>query len=329
MVDDFSRSTWTHLLSCKSNTFHAIKGFLSLIENQFDTSVKIIRSDNDLEFVNNENMTFFQEKGIIHQKTCPYTPQQNGVVERKHKYLLETARALLYQSKLPIKYWGECTLTATFIINELPSNVLNNKSPFELLYNKKPNFPSVLHLLSSKNQGVCGLHDKDVPISVTDGPAADTTFTPPLSSPLTSPNSPSSIISNHDDIPNLQQQSTETHDASPPIIEPDNPQMNPPNLIRSGRTHTTPAHLKDYVYSLPTLQFQNTEPEPHTSTTSFNAICNNNHHVSFNVLQLESQQLIRNISHDCEPSSYEEAVMNPAWQMAMTPEFEALYANHT
>ena len=95
-------------------------------------------SDNDLEFSSSEATCFFQEKGIIHQKTCPYTPQQNGVVERKHKYLLETARALLFQSKLPMRYWGECVLTATYLINRLPTKLLQGKSPYELLYQKKP-----------------------------------------------------------------------------------------------------------------------------------------------------------------------------------------------
>lgn len=101
MVDDYSRSTWTHLLSYKNNALQVIKAFLSMIENQFDTTLKIIRSDNGLEFINNEAASYFQSKGIIHQKSCPYTPQQNGVVERKHKYLLETARALMFHSHLP------------------------------------------------------------------------------------------------------------------------------------------------------------------------------------------------------------------------------------
>ena len=96
LVDDFSKSTWTHLLSCKSNAFHILKAFILMVENQFNTTVKTIRSDNGLEFTSNETTLFFQSKGIIHQKSCPYTPQQNGVVERKHKYILETARALLF-----------------------------------------------------------------------------------------------------------------------------------------------------------------------------------------------------------------------------------------
>lgn len=92
MVDDYSRSTWTHLLSCKSNALQVIKAFLSMIENQFDTTLKIIRSDNGLKFINNEAAFYFQSKVIIYLKSCPYIPQQNSVVERKHKYLLETTR---------------------------------------------------------------------------------------------------------------------------------------------------------------------------------------------------------------------------------------------
>ncbi|XP_019231603.1 PREDICTED: uncharacterized protein LOC109212417 [Nicotiana attenuata] len=101
IVDDFSRSTWTHLLSSKGNAYQVLKGFLNLVENQFGEKVKAVRTDNGLEFTNTETTMLLQSKGIIHQRTCPYTPQQNGVVERKYKYLLETARTLLFQSKLP------------------------------------------------------------------------------------------------------------------------------------------------------------------------------------------------------------------------------------
>lgn len=140
IVDDYSRSTWTQLLSCNSNALQTIKAFVILIENQFNIRIKIIRSDNGLEFTNTKANLFFQSKGIVHQRTCPYTPQQNGIVERKHKYLLETARALLFQSKLPTRYWGECIICATYIINRLPSSSLNNRCPYELLYKRKPKY---------------------------------------------------------------------------------------------------------------------------------------------------------------------------------------------
>lgn len=108
-----------------------------MVENQFNTSIKSNRTYNRLEFTSSEIVSFLQTKGILHKKICPYTPQQNGVMERKHKYLLETARALLFRSKLPLKYQGECILTATYLINRLPSFLLHNKCPLELLYQKE------------------------------------------------------------------------------------------------------------------------------------------------------------------------------------------------
>ena len=68
------------------------------------------------------------------------TPQQNVIIERKHQHLLETSRALLFHSGLPIKYWGECVLTATYLINGLPSKVLKGLSPYHLLFGQAPNF---------------------------------------------------------------------------------------------------------------------------------------------------------------------------------------------
>ncbi|CAH9074461.1 unnamed protein product [Cuscuta epithymum] len=76
--------------------------------------------------------------GIIFQTSCVYTPQQNGRVERKHRHILEIARTIRFHANLPIEFWGECVLTAGYLINRLPSPVIDNKSPYELLYNKPP-----------------------------------------------------------------------------------------------------------------------------------------------------------------------------------------------
>ncbi|KAF5767489.1 putative RNA-directed DNA polymerase [Helianthus annuus] len=114
--------------------------FHKMIKTQFEKNIKRIRCDNGGEFTSNQMMNFYAEQGIILETTCPHTPQQNGVVERKHRHLLETARALKFEASLPKRFWGECILTATYIINRLPSKVIGNKTPYELLHGEKPNY---------------------------------------------------------------------------------------------------------------------------------------------------------------------------------------------
>lgn len=103
--------------------------------------IKCIRSDNAFELGSGTTQsTYFLAKGIIHQTSCVGVPQQNGVVERKHKHLLETARALLFQSNLHVSFWGDCVLTATHLINLFPTSILDNKTPFEILFAKPPTY---------------------------------------------------------------------------------------------------------------------------------------------------------------------------------------------
>lgn len=82
----------------------------------------------------------FAVKGIINQTTCVYTPQQNGFVERRHRTLLNMARALRFHSSVSISFWGDYLLTATYLINRTPSLHLNGITPDEVLYNTAPNF---------------------------------------------------------------------------------------------------------------------------------------------------------------------------------------------
>lgn len=119
------------------------KCFFSLIENQFRTTIKRFRSDNGGEFFNNQLKSFFEMKGAVHQSSCPHTPQQNILVERKHKHLLEIARALKIQADFPNEFWSYCIVTAAYLINFIPSAILNGKTPFEILHGKPP---SISHL---------------------------------------------------------------------------------------------------------------------------------------------------------------------------------------
>lgn len=78
--------------------------FLQYVKTQFGKSVKVLRSDNGTEFVNSVCDAMFKDLGIIHQRSCPYTPQQNGVVKRKHRCILEVTRALKFQAKIPLRF---------------------------------------------------------------------------------------------------------------------------------------------------------------------------------------------------------------------------------
>ncbi|CAL8990607.1 unnamed protein product [Prunus brigantina] len=138
IVDDFTRCTWLFLMTHKSETQNILKSFVTFAHTQLHATVKAIRVDNGSEFLSMRD--FFQTQGIEYQRTCVYTPQQNGVVERKHRHMLIVARALRFQSHLPLSFWGECVLTAVYLINCLPSPLLSTKSPFELLYNHPPSF---------------------------------------------------------------------------------------------------------------------------------------------------------------------------------------------
>ncbi|RHN48942.1 putative RNA-directed DNA polymerase [Medicago truncatula] len=93
--------------------------------------------------------------GIIHQSSCPHTPQQNGVVERKHRHLVDTARTLLINAHAPFKFWGDAILTACYLINRMPSSVLDNEIPHSLLFPKDPLYRVPLRVFGS----TCFVHD--------------------------------------------------------------------------------------------------------------------------------------------------------------------------
>jgi hypothetical protein len=140
LVDDYSRFTWVIFLKTKDETKKSLIHFVSYIENQFQTTLKCLRSDNGTEFAMGD---FFLSKGIIHQKSCVETPQQNGVVERKHQHILNVARSLSFHSNLPLSMWNFSIQHAVHLINRLPSPLLNLKCPYEMLH-KQP--PTIVHL---------------------------------------------------------------------------------------------------------------------------------------------------------------------------------------
>jgi transposase InsO family protein len=119
IVDDFSRFTWVFFLQDKSETQGTLKCFLRRDQNEFELKVKKIRSDNGSEFKNLQVEEFLEEEGIKHEFSAPYTPQQNGVVERKNRTLIDMVRTMFVEFKTSERFWSEAVNTACHAINWL------------------------------------------------------------------------------------------------------------------------------------------------------------------------------------------------------------------
>ena len=137
-IDGFSRFSWLYNLKKKSELFENFLEFKRRVENQSSSKIKSFQSDWGGEY--QPLHSFFKQEGITHRVSSPHTPKQNGTAERKHRHIVETALSLLKQASLPQKYWDEATSIAIYLINRLPTPILQNLSPYEKLYNKIPNY---------------------------------------------------------------------------------------------------------------------------------------------------------------------------------------------
>lgn len=136
-IDDASRKVFVDFLSHKNQVLKAFKRFKSLVENQCGRKIKRFRSDNGTEYTSKDFQKFLEESGIVHEKTVPYTPEQNGLAERMNRTIVEKAKCMLFDAALKKGFWAEAINTAVYIINRLPTKS-NLKSPEEMWTGKKP-----------------------------------------------------------------------------------------------------------------------------------------------------------------------------------------------
>ena len=128
-----------HFLTFKSETQVVFKRFAKRVMNNYSLKIKQIRSDNGTEFKSTGVQEFLDEMGIPHEFSAPYTPQQNGVVERKNRTLIEMARTMLAEYNTPIYWWAEAINTACHIVNRVYLHKFLKKTSYELMVGKKPN----------------------------------------------------------------------------------------------------------------------------------------------------------------------------------------------
>ncbi|TQD71560.1 hypothetical protein C1H46_042906, partial [Malus baccata] len=156
-IDDCTRVSWVYLLKNKSEVMSILPIFHQMIQTQFHAKIQVVRSDNGKEYLNYGLGTFFQQHGIIHQTSCPHTPQQNGIAERKNRHLLDVARSLCSAMHVPKRFWGDAIHTAVFLINRMPSRVLQFQTPIQTL-SQYHSLPSLLHIPPKVFGCVCYVH---------------------------------------------------------------------------------------------------------------------------------------------------------------------------
>ena len=137
-IDDATRYSWVYIIKKKSDVFDTFCNWKSMVEKQYESKIKILRSDNGGEYTSKLFEAYLKKEGIIHQKTVPHTPEQNGVAERLNRTLIESVRSMISDSGLPKTFWAEAVNTANYVKNRSPTSVLN-MTPYEALNNHKPN----------------------------------------------------------------------------------------------------------------------------------------------------------------------------------------------
>ncbi|GJU11082.1 retrovirus-related pol polyprotein from transposon TNT 1-94 [Tanacetum coccineum] len=139
IVDDFSRFTWVYFLHSKDETPEIIKKFIAQVQLNYKAKICKIRTENGTEFKNATLKAYYDKLGIMKQFSIARTPQQNGVVKRRNRTLVEAARTMLIFSRLPKFLWAEAVATACFTQNWSIINTRHNKTPYEMLRGRKPN----------------------------------------------------------------------------------------------------------------------------------------------------------------------------------------------
>ena len=137
-IDEKYKYTWVTLIQSKDRVLEAFKNFQTHICNHFNAKLKILRLDNGGEYTSQAFKQYFAQHEIIHQTSYPYTPQQNGIAERKNIHLMEVARSMMFHTNVPKRFWSGDVMSATYLINRTPTKVLNDLSLVEVLNKTKP-----------------------------------------------------------------------------------------------------------------------------------------------------------------------------------------------
>ena len=155
-TDDYTKYVTVYFLKNKSEVLSKFQEYESMVTNLTGLKIQTLRSDNGGEYTSKEFAKFYASKGIVHQFTNPYTPEQNGVSEKLNRTLIESGKSMLFHAGLPLSFWAEVVNTATYLHNSSPVSSLPDKTPYECWYRRKPDV-SNLKVFGS----ICFVHTPD------------------------------------------------------------------------------------------------------------------------------------------------------------------------
>jgi len=138
MVDDCIRWMTVSILKTKDQAVEAFAKFKAEAENTLGYKVKCVRSDRGGEFLAAAFKEIYENAGIKRQLTAPFTPQQNGVVERRNRTVMEMARSIMKSMRVPGRFWGEAVRHSVHLLNRLPTRPMGSRTPFEAWSGRKP-----------------------------------------------------------------------------------------------------------------------------------------------------------------------------------------------
>ncbi|GJS98506.1 retrovirus-related pol polyprotein from transposon TNT 1-94 [Tanacetum coccineum] len=292
IVDDYSRFTWVKFLRSKDEAPDFIIKFLKMIQVRLQVTVRRIRTDNGTEFVNQTLREYYEKISISHETSVARSPQQNGVVERRNRTLIEVARTMLIYAKALLFLWAEAVATACYTQNRSIVRLRHDKTPYELLHDKPPDLSffhvfGALYYPTNDSDNLEKLHDIDFDELTamasehsSSGPAlhemTPATITPEVIAPIDEVVAPVPVVSTgspssttvDQDAPSPSNSQT-TPETQPPII---------PNDVEEDNHDIEVAHMgNDPYFGIPIPEIPSDQS---SSSDSIHTIMHPGHHIS-------------------------------------------------
>ncbi|CAN0920234.1 Retrovirus-related Pol polyprotein from transposon TNT 1-94 [Linum grandiflorum] len=311
-VDDYTRMMWVFFLEQKSEAFSKFLQFKATAEKESGRQIKTLRTDRGGEFIYKPFMEYCRNNGIKRQLTVRYTPQQNGVAERKNRTIVEMARSMMTAKKLPNQLWAEAVNTTIYILNRSPTKAVQNKTPFQAWHHKRPQVDNLkvfgciayAHISTPNRDKFDQKGEKLIFIGYSDESKGYRLYNP-LKNEV--------VISRDVIFDEMAEWSWKTQDTQP----------SPTNEILENPTTTTPNQGDQNPN-------QNKSPTRSPNRDNFRDVVTDSDSPPLRVRSLRD---IYESSHEayfsCEPQTFEEAAKDKLWTEAMDTEISMIEKNKT